>query len=374
MKFAVERSVFVKSLAHMQSIVERRPTVTIMGNVKMVALSDDQGDWLAITVTNSEIELTERIPAKVQKAGELTASSVKLYDVVRKIADGVQIEGDFVAARNLLQLKAGRARFNLATLPASDFYTMPAGELPHTFTLPVPTLKSLISKTLFASALDEVKHYLNSIYLHSQKTDKGNMLTAAATDGFRLACTSEPLPEEDIPGVIVPRKTIAELGKLLDDTANDEVQIELSPNQIRFALTNMVMNSRLIDATYPEYERVIPTDNNKVAEVDADALHAVIDRVAVFSEKSSRIKLSFAQGKLTLTATSSDEGSAEEDLEINYDGENLETYFNYRYLLDIISQTRGGKVKCALLDTLSPALFTNPEDENSKYVLMPMPV
>ncbi|GHU02183.1 DNA polymerase III subunit beta [Alphaproteobacteria bacterium] len=373
MKFTIERNVLAKSLAHMQNIVERRPTVAIMSNVKLALSSDAEGDWLNMSATNSEIELIERLPVKIAEAGDLTASCLKLHDVVRKIPDGVQIECA-LGGKGQLQLAAGRAKFSLPTLPSADFYNMPEGDLPGKFTIPVAVMKSIIGKTMFAAALDEVKHYFNSIYLFSQQKDGKNWLMAAATDGHRLAATAQELPADakEIAGIIVPRKTIQELNRLLDDAASEDMAVEVSPTQIRFTMAGVVMNSRLIDATYPEYERVIPPLADKVAEINSDDFHQVVERVAVFAEKSSRIKISFSKDKLVLGASSSDEGSAEEDLEISYDGPNFETYFNYRYLLDIVAQTRGGRIKCSVQDTLSPALFMSDKDEQSRYILMPM--
>ncbi|MCL2672947.1 MAG: DNA polymerase III subunit beta [Alphaproteobacteria bacterium] len=374
MKFAIERSVLVKSLAHMQNIVERRPTVSIMGNVKLVGLADSDGEWLEITATNSEVELTEKIPAKVIDPGSLTVSSFKFHEIARKINDGVQIECNQDKSKSTLQVKAGRARFQLSTLPVDDFYSMPVVKAPNKVSLAAADIKYIINTTLFAAAVDGARHSLNGIYLYSAQRSGKNKLIAAGTDGLRLACTQQPLSGDvkEIAGVIIPRKIVGELGKLLEESGATNVDVEISQTQIKFIMPNLVVTSRLIDGTYPDYEKVIPTGNDKTAVMQTAELISVIERVSVFAEKSSRIRLSFSKDKLNVSASSSDEGSAEEDLDVSYAGGSLDIAYNFKYLLDILNQTKDGRVKATFLGPQDPAIFTNPDDERARYILMPL--
>jgi DNA polymerase-3 subunit beta len=222
--------------------------------------------------------------------------------------------------------------------------------------------------------MEETRYNLNGIYLH-EKQGEAPALTAVATDGHRLACAKIALPAgaEGMPGVIIPRKTIGEIAKLASETDGD-VAVSLSANQIRFSLGAVVLASRLIDGTYPEYEKVIPIANEKVAEADASALSGVIERVSVVSEKSRGIKLSLSENLLRVTAASADEGSAEDEMDAVYDAGDLEIGFNYRYLLDILGQIKGSTVQMRLNDNVSPVVLCDAADSSALYVLMPMRV
>ena len=245
---------------------------------------------------------------------------------------------------------------------------------PTTNVLTTAELQGLIERTQFAISTEETRYNLNGIYLHEKKGETP-VLKAAATDGHRLATAEVALPKgaEGMPGVIIPRKTIGELTKLIAETAQD-VTIWVSENQIRFSFGDVILSSRLIDGTYPDYDKVVPQGNDKFLEVDSAALTTVVDRVAVISEKSRGIKLSLKKGALVVSATSSDEGMAEDELEAGYDADSLEIGFNYRYLLDILAQVKGGTVRFSLLDGTSPVVIQDANDPSALYVLMPMRV
>jgi DNA polymerase-3 subunit beta len=260
--------------------------------------------------------------------------------------------------RGSMAVKAGRSRFTLQTLPEADFPDLAAGELSHKFSVATPDLKRLVDKTQFAISTEETRYYLNGIYLHAVD-EKPAKLRAVATDGHRLAQVEIALPKgaSGIPGVIVPRKTVAEIQKLVEDSG-EEVEIELSPAKIRFSFGRVTLTSKLIDGTFPDYGRVIPAGNDKT----------------VSSERGRAVKLSLAPGKLTLSVTNPDSGSATEELEVEYSSDPLDIGFNSRYLLDITSQIEGEKAELKLADPGSPTLLRDQDAGGALYVLMPMRV
>jgi DNA polymerase-3 subunit beta len=372
MKLTIERAVLLTALSHVQSVVERRNTIPILSNVLLEA----EGDKLALTATDLDIAVVEKHPAKVSKPGATTVAAHTFYDIVRKLPEGAEVELTFTAAEQRLDLRAGRSSFKLSCLPKEDFPVMAAGELPHGFTLPADQLRRLIDKTRFAISTEETRYYLNGIYLHAASSAGVPMLRAVATDGHRLARVESPLPAgaAGMPGVIVPRKTVNELRKLLEGSAT-ETRIELSETKIRFAIGDLVLVSKLIDGAFPEYERVIPRDNDKVMEVDSKAFAAAVDRVATIStEKSRAVKMSLKPEGIELSATSPDQGSASEQLTASYSSAPIEVGYNSRYLLDIAGQIEGENARFLLADALAPTVVRDPSDDGALYVLMPMRV
>ncbi|HEX6957167.1 MAG TPA: DNA polymerase III subunit beta [Ferrovibrio sp.] len=372
MKLTIERAVLLTALSHVQSVVERRNTIPILSNVLLEA----EGDRLALTATDLDIAVVEKLPAKVAKPGATTVAAHTIYDIVRKLPDGAEVELTFTAAEQRLDLRAGRSSFKLSCLPKEDFPVMATGDLPHSFALAAEQLRRLIDKTKFAISTEETRYYLNGIYVHAASSAGVPMLRAVATDGHRLARVEVPLPAgaAGMPGVIVPRKTVTELRKLLEG-GSAEVKIELSDTKIRFTFGELVLVSKLIDGAFPEYERVIPRDNDKVMEVDSKAFAAAVDRVATIStEKSRAVKLSLKPDGIELSATSPDHGSASEQLTAAYSAAPLEVGYNSRYLLDIASQIEGENARFLLADALAPTLVRDPSDDGALYVLMPMRV
>jgi DNA polymerase-3 subunit beta len=374
MKITIERAALLRSLGHVQSVVERRNTIPILSNVLLRA-----GDGeLALTATDMDLEIVESVPAEVLRPGSTTAPAHTLYDIVRKLPDGSQIELD-CADGAMLTLRSGRSNFKLGCLPIEDFPQMAGGDMAHRFALQAGDLRTLIDRTRFAISTEETRYYLNGIYFHAARgrTEAGPaVLRAVATDGHRLARVEMPLPEgaEGIPGVIVPRKTVAEIRKLIDEAA-DRIEVSLSETKIRFGFDSVVVTSKLIDGTFPDYERVIPTGNDKVLEVDARVFASAVDRVATIStEKSRAVKLSLGQGSLVLSATSPEAGSATEELEVSYSSSPLEIGFNSRYLLDITQQIEGEFARFTMADAASPTVVRDVADGAALYVLMPMRV
>ena len=372
MKVTVERAELLKSLGHVYRVVERRNTIPILANVLIKA---DKGN-LSLKATDLDLEVTDTTPADVSPGGATTVPAHMFYDIVRKLPDGSQIVLEGSGDRAVVTLRAGRSRFTLQTLPESDFPDLAAGEMTHSFTLPAGDLKRLIDKTQFAISTEETRYYLNGIYLHTAGTAKTATLRAVATDGHRLAQVELPLPDgaAGMPGVIIPRKTVNEVQRLIE-TGEGEVRLELSAGKIRFTIGNVVLTSKLIDGTFPDYGRVLPPQNNKNPVIYKKDLEATIDRVSnLASERGRAVKLSIAPGKLTLSVTNPDSGSATEELEVDYEAEPLDIGFNSRYLLDIAAQIEGEVAVLKLADPGSPTLVQDKDAKGALYVLMPMRV
>ncbi len=372
MKLTIERAVLLKALAHVQSVVERRNTIPILSNVLMDA--GPQG--LALTATDMDLTIVEVAPAEIATKGAVTASAHTLYDIVRKLPEGADVSLAADGDEPQIVLTAGRSRFTLATLPREDFPASTQGDYPCNFTLPAEALKNLIDRTRFAISMEETRYYLNGIYLHDTKVNEVPLLRAVATDGHRLARFEIPLPEggEGMPGVIVPRKTVTELRKLLEE-AEEPVDVSLSETRIRFQVGRTVLTSKLIDGTFPDYERVIPNGNDNIMEVDCKAFRASVDRVStISSEKSRAVKLALSEGQLLLSAHAPDSGTAQEELEVDYGGQTLEIGFNSRYLMEVAQQISGELMSVALADSASPAVVQDAQDPAALYVLMPMRV
>jgi DNA polymerase-3 subunit beta len=372
MKVTVERAELLKSLGHVHRVVERRNTIPILANVLIRA---DKGS-LSLKATDLDLEVTDTTAADVAPGGATTVPAHMFYDIVRKLPDGAQIVLEGSGERAVVTLRAGRSRFTLQTLPESDFPDLAAGEMTHSFKLPAGDFKRLIDKTQFAISTEETRYYLNGIYLHTAGAAKTATLRAVATDGHRLAQCELPLPDgaAGMPGIIIPRKTVGEVQRLIE-TGEGEVGIELSAGKIRFSIGNVVLTSKLIDGTFPDYARVIPVNNDKDLVVDKKDFEAAVDRVStVSSERGRAVKLSIAPGKLTLSVTNPDSGSATEELEVDYDAEPLDIGFNSRYLLDIAAQIEGEVAILKLADPGSPTLVQDKDAKGSLYVLMPMRV
>lgn len=372
MQLTIDKPSLVRALAHVASVVERRNTIPILSNVLLATRNNE----LTLTATDLDMEIVETVPARAKGEGATTVPAHMLHDIVRKLPDGAQVELETASDGNSLVIRAGRSRFTLQCLPPADFPAMAEGDLPHRFQLPATDLKGIIDRTRFAISNEETRYYLNGIYFHAATAGGTAVLRGVATDGHRLARVEVPLPKgaSEIPGVIVPRKTVGEVRKLLDES-DGSVDIELSDTRIRFASGGVTLVSKLIDGTFPDYERVIPTGNDKVLNVPCKEFAHAVDRVSTIStEKSRAIKLAVAKGVVTLSATSPDAGSATEEIEVEYQAAPLEIGFNSRYLLDITEQIAGSEARFLMADAGSPTLVRDGADESALYVLMPMRV
>jgi DNA polymerase-3 subunit beta len=374
MKFKADRATLLKALAHIQSVAEKRNTIPILANV-LIAVREGR---LSLTATDMEIAIVEEVAASTSRNGATTAPAATLYEIMRKLPESAEIELEHGGGDAQLALRAGKFATSLIALPVEDFPSMTAGQLPHHFHLPALMLRGLIDRTRFAISTEETRYYLNGIYLHAAVADGARKLRAVATDGHRLARVEEDLPEgaETIPGVIIPRKTVSELRKLLDEESGS-VEVGLSDTRIQFKLGTVTLTSKLIDGTFPEYERVIPAGNDKVLRVGKKDFSDAVARVAAISSERSRpVKLSLARNLLTLSAASAEQGSAVEELDgdrVSYDAGPLEIGFQARYLNDITDQI-ADSVEFRFSDGSAPTIVQDSGDGSALYVLMPMRV
>jgi DNA polymerase-3 subunit beta len=367
MKATIERAVLLKSLGHVQSVVERRNTIPILSNVLMEAREDGS---LRLMATDLDLQVDESVPANVEQSGATTVSAHTFFDIVRKLPEGSQVE--LTAAEGKMQVVAARSRFNLSTLPRDDFPVIAEGDLPTRFELPAATLREIIEKTRFAISSEETRYYLMGIFIHVVD----DQMRAAATDGHRLARVTVPRPDgaDGMPDVIVPRKAVQELYRLLEELEGT-VEISLSPTKIRFGLGSAILTSKLIDGTFPDYNRVIPTANDKLLKLDPKSFSAGVDRVStIASEKTRAVKMSVDRDKVTLSVTSPENGVATEELPADYGNDGLEIGFNAKYLLDILGEIDGDTVEVHLADAAAPTLLRENDKSNALYVLMPMRV
>ncbi|MGL4414337.1 DNA polymerase III subunit beta [Roseinatronobacter monicus] len=372
MKISIERAVLLKAVAQAQSVVERRNTIPILANVLIEA---SEGN-VTLRATDLDIEVLDRAPAMVEQAGATTVSAVLLHDIIRKMPDGALIELVDDARTGRLQVSAGRSNFSLATLPKEDFPVMATSEYSANFAAPAKVLRRLFDKAKFAISTEETRYYLNGVYMHVADGEGGRVLRCVATDGHRLARIDAPLPAgaEDMHGVIVPRKTVGELRKLLEDD-DMEIAVSVSETKVRFATPDMTLTSKVIDGTFPDYSRVIPTQNTKRLEVDASEFSKAVDRVAtVSSERSRAVKLALEDDRLVLSVNAPDSGAAEEELIVAYSDERLEIGFNAKYLLEIASQVDRENAVFMFNTSGDPTLMREGNDTSAVYVVMPMRV
>ncbi|CAN5886217.1 DNA polymerase III subunit beta [soil metagenome] len=370
MKATIERATLLKGLSHVQSVVERRNTIPILSNVLIEATAEGS---LKLMATDLDLQINETVSAAVDQPGATTVSAHTLFDIARKLPEGSQVS--LAAADGKMTIMAGRAKFQLGTLPRDDFPVIAEGELPISFELPAETLKQIIDKTRFAISTEETRYYLNGIFWHVSD-DPLPVLKAAATDGHRLARVTMPRPDgaEGMPDVIIPRKCVAELRKLLEEI-DGSVGVSLSPTKIRFALGQALLTSKLIDGTFPDYSRVIPTGNDKILKIDPRSFEEGVDRVStIATEKTRAVKMALDRDKITLSVTSPENGTAAEEVPGDYAAMPFEIGFNSRYLLDILGQLDGDTIEVHLADAAAPTLIRENDKSSALYVLMPMRV
>ncbi len=372
MRLVIERGELLRALGHVTSVVERRTTIPILSNILLKAA----GQALEFKATDLEREVIEAVPADVAQPGAVTVPAHMLHDIVRKLPDGSEVEIKRDAEKERLSITAGQSRFSLQTLPADDFPDLAAGDMSHEFEVQAADLKRLIEKTRFAISTEETRYYLNGIYLHTARSADKSVLRAVATDGHRLAQVELPVPAgaEGMPGVIVPRKTVHELHRLIEDSGAG-VKIGVSQAKIRFEIGTVTLTSKLIDGTFPDYGRVIPQANDKSMKVANAQFMSAVDRVStIASERGRAVKLNIGRDKLVLSVNNPEGGSATEEIGVDYASTPLEIGFNARYLLDIAGQLEGEEARFLLADPGSPTMVRDASDDSALYVLMPMRV
>ena len=372
MKISVERGVLLKAVSQAQSVVERRNTIPILANV----LIEAEGSDVTFRATDLDIEVVDKAPAQVERAGATTVAATTLHEIVRKLPDGALVTLTADSAAGRLTVEAGRSNFSLATLPKEDFPVMASSEYASNFSVDAPKLRRLFDKSKFAISTEETRYYLNGVYMHIADGDDGKALRCVATDGHRLARIDSDLPEgaAEMPGVIVPRKTVGELRKLLDED-DMKIAVSVSETKVRFATPDITLTSKVIDGTFPDYTRVIPVGNTRKMEVDASDFAKAVDRVAtVSSERSRAVKLQLDEDRLVLSVNAPDSGAAEEELAVAYGDERLEIGFNAKYLLEIASQVDRENAVFMFNSSGDPTLMREGTDQSAVYVVMPMRV
>lgn len=372
MKISIERAHLLKAVAQAQSVVERRNTIPILANV----LIEAEGDEVQFRATDLDVEVVDKAPAKVDQAGSTTVAAVTLNEIVRKLPDGALVTLNEDSAAGRLSIEAGRSQFQLATLPREDFPVMASQDYTANFSAPSEVLRRLFDKSRFAVSTEETRYYLNGVYMHIADGPDGRVLRCVATDGHRLAQIDADLPAgaEDMPGVIVPRKTVQELRKLVEE---DEVPIAVSVSEtkVRFATEAITLTSKVIDGTFPDYGRVIPKGNTRRMEVDASDFAKAVDRVAtVSSERSRAVKMALDEDRLVLSVNAPDSGNAEEELVVAYADEPLEIGFNAKYLKEIADQVDRENAVFMFNSSGDPTLMQEGGDTSAIYVVMPMRV
>jgi DNA polymerase-3 subunit beta len=372
MKISIERATLLRAVSQAQSVVERRNTIPILANV----LIEAEGDTVSFRATDLDIEVVDRVTAQVERAGATTVPAVTLHEIVRKLPDGALVQLVDDSAKGRLEVVAGRSNFSLPTLPREDFPVMTTAEYTCNFSANAKVLRRLFDKSKFAISTEETRYYLNGVYMHVAEGDGGRKLRCVATDGHRLARIDAPLPDgaDTMPGVIVPRKTVNEMRKLLED---DEAQIAVSVSEtkVRFATPEITLTSKVIDGTFPDYTRVIPMGNSRKLEVDASEFAKAVDRVAtVSSERSRAVKLALDEDRLILSVNAPESGAAEEELAVAYGDERLEIGFNAKYLLEIASQVDRENAVFLFNSAADPTLMREGGDTSAVYVVMPMRV
>ncbi|WP_375265496.1 DNA polymerase III subunit beta [Planktotalea sp.] len=372
MKISIERATLLKAVSHAQSVVERRNTIPILANV----LIEAEGAEVRFRATDLDIEVVDKVEAMVERAGATTVSATTLNEIVRKLPDGAQVTLTDDGTSGRLTIEAGRSNFSLATLPKEDFPVMTTSEYSANFSAQASVLRRLFDKSKFAISTEETRYYLNGVYMHISDAEGGKVLRCVATDGHRLARIDADLPENasEMPGVIVPRKTVGELRKLLDED-DMQIAVSVSETKVRFATPEITLTSKVIDGTFPDYTRVIPQGNTRKLEVDAADFAKAVDRVAtVSSERSRAVKLSLDEDRLVLSVNAPDSGAAEEELAVAYGDERLEIGFNAKYLLEIASQVDRENAVFLFNSAGDPTLMREGNDTSAVYVVMPMRV
>ncbi len=373
MEFKINSTDLLKALSHIHGIVEVRHTLPILSNIILEA----KDDKLILSSTNLDIYCSDKIKAEVLKSGEVSVPAVTFFEIIKRLPSGSEVLMIMEEDENEITLTCGRSKFNLSTLKTDDFPIISDSDLSTNFVLSADELIRIIDKTKFAVSNEETRYYLNGIFLHKAERNSIQFLRAVATDGHRLAQYDIPLPQgaEDITGIIIPKKTIYELRKVLDD-ANGDVSVSLNENKIKFSFNDLKVVSKVIDGTFPDYTKVIPQKNDKNFKTNNSDLKNAIDRVSAVAaneeSKSKAIKFCIENNSLSLSVESQSKGSANETIDVNYGGDKVDIGFNSKYIIDICNEVDGDEISISLSDSISPAIILDKTDENLFFVLMPM--
>ena len=365
MKFTISREKFLQPLQLVSGAVERRHTLPILSNV-LIKVSEDA---LWLTGTDLEVELiaSTRLEGEYEE-GEITVPAKKLFDICRGIADGTDIHFSLDSSKALI--KAGRGKYTLSTLSANDYPNLEDWEGEVEFEIPASDVKRLINSTSFSMAQQDVRYYLNGMSLETEE----NTIRTVATDGHRLALCRLQYPDATLSSrqVIIPRKGVLEISRLIGDEERD-VKVQIGANHIRMFSTDFIFTSKLVDGRFPDYRRVLPKDGDKTILASKAVLKDAFSRAAILSnEKFRGVRLNLSSGELKITANNPEQEEAEEIVDVNYQGDDLEIGFNVAYLIDVLNALNTEEVQISLSDSNSSALIQNAGDDSALYVIMPM--
>jgi len=372
MKFNVNKSDIFKTLSHLQSIVSKKNILPILSNI----LIEAENNFLTLSSTDMDISIKETISCNVIEKGSTTLNAQIMFDIIKKLPDTSEIE--FISNDGkLLTIRSNVSKFSLSCLPKDEFPIIDTEtNNGKKINIKSETIFNLINKTKFAISNEETRYFLNGLYFNIITNDNISNLTFVGTDGHRLATSSSIInkPINEIPGVIIPKKTINELSKLLSENY-DEIEIDISSNKIVFYIDKLILISKLIDGNFPDYSRVIPKDNNNDLIIDRQNLLSAVDRVStIANEKSPSIKFKLLKNLVNLSSINNENSTATEDIKASYEGNDIEIGFNSRYIMDILDNLEEQEVKISFNDSSSPIIIQEKINSDNIYVLMPMRV
>jgi DNA polymerase-3 subunit beta len=370
MHFSIEKEIFLKGLAKVQGIVEKRNTIPILSNV----LIETTADTIQLTATDLEVGMRASYPANIKNGGKITVSAKKIYEIVKELPEQ---EISFRAKDNCwIEISCGKSVFNIVGLSSDEFPHFPDADREKMIPINGALLNEMIEKTIFSISTDDTKYNLNGIYFRTLVENEKNILRLVATDGHRLALAQRSVETAQIneleQGVILPRKGIHELKKIAEESAGD-IYIGFMENSAVVMRDNTVVIMRLVNGDFPDYNRVIPKQNEDIAIIGRDTLLHALRRMAILSsEKSKGVKLQLKKGLLDISSSNPEVGDAREEIDIIYDGPEMIIGFNARYMIDILQALDSEKIKIAVRDNLSPGLLTPEGDDGFLSVIMPM--
>jgi DNA polymerase-3 subunit beta len=366
MQFEVAKQILLKAISNVNGAVEKKNTIPVLQNVKIEA----KDDKVVLSATDMDILITSSFNSDMKNGGSTTVPAQMFFDIVRKTPEGaIMISQE---SPTILQIKSGKSKYNLPCIDSSEFPNLSEGELGEEIEVDAEKLARMIDKTRFAISSDETRYYLNGLYLQAIKMDSGFELRTIATDGHRLALSFLPTTLKTPFGVILPKKSVAEVRRVVD--GQKKIKIAVSRVKIKLITDQTTIISKLIDGEFPDYDKVLPKNNTQIALINRKDFFDCVDRVStVATDKHRSLKLIIENGKMNLQVSTNDGSFAYEELDVNYSGERIETGFNSRYLLDIIGQIDKEELIMRFRDSASPALI-EAKDMNSVFVIMPVRV
>ncbi len=364
MKFKLTRETLLKPLQQVTSVVEKRQTLPILSNVLVKA----EGNRIVMTGTDLEVEMVVSLEAAIEDGGESTLPARKLLDICRNLPEGAEIS--FSLSGERMSVTSGKSRFQLATLPAGDYPALDELVKNHEFTLAEDVLKRVIEKTQFSMAQQDVRYYLNGLMVEMNP----GKLRAVATDGHRLAvCEADvALTISEPQQIIIPRKGVGEMGRLLEESENP-ITVQVGANHIRLIKGDVCLTSKLVDGRFPDYQRVIPKNGDKVVVIDKETFRQALVRASILSnEKYRGIRFQLESGLVRISAHNPDQEEAEEEIMADFDGDSMEIGFNATYVQESLAALDVDEVVMTLLDANSSCLVEGKGQADCRYVVMPM--